>query len=95
MNYIQKAKEELSKKIDVENELLNLYTLLVFSKAGEATLEDIHDAWSIWRNETKPDHKSLVPFSELTLEVQEMDREYTEAINSTYYNLSTPLTSMK
>lgn len=84
MNYIQKAKEILSKKIDVENDLLNLYTLLVFTKAGKATLEDIHDAWSIWRNETKPDHKSLIPFSELTQEVQEMDREYTEAINSTF-----------
>jgi len=84
MNYIQKTKKILSKKIDVENDLLNLYTLLVFSKAGNATLEDIHDAWSIWRNETNPDHKSLIPFSELTAEVQEMDREYTEAINSTF-----------
>ena len=83
MNYIEKIKEELAKKIDVENDLLDLYTLLVFVKGKDTTLQNIHDAWAIWRNNTKPDHKSIVHFSELTPEIQEMDREYTEAIKET------------
>lgn len=83
MNYIQRVKQELSKRIDVENDLLDLYTLIVFLKGKEATLENIHDAWAIWRNNTKPDHKSIIPFKELTEEIQEMDREYTEAIQAT------------
>lgn len=83
MNYIQQTKERLSKKIDVENDLLDLYTLIVFLKGKTATLEDIHDAWSIWRNNTKPDHKSLIPFDELSPEIQELDREYMLAIHET------------
>jgi len=83
MNYIEKVKKSLGEKIDVENDLLDLYTLIVFLKGETATLKDIHDAWAIWRNNTKPDHKSIIPFEELSLEVQEMDREYTEAIQLT------------
>ena len=83
MNYIQKIKDNLSKKIDVENDLLDLYTLIVFLKGEKATLEDIHNAWSIWRNNTKPDHKSLIPFKGLSDEIQELDREYTSAIQET------------
>lgn len=83
MNYIQEIKQDLSKRINVESDLLDLYTLIVFLKGKEATLENIHDAWAIWRNNTKPDHKSIIPFNELTKEIQEMDREYTEAIKAT------------
>lgn len=88
MNYIQKAQKELSSKIDVEKDLLDLYTLLVFTKGDECNLYDIHDAWSIWQNNTKPDHKSLIPFDELTPEIQELDREYMEAVREVALNLS-------
>ncbi len=83
MNYIQKAKKLLATKIDVENDLLDLYTLLLFTKGVNCQLIDVHDAWSVWRNNTKPEHVSIIPFEELTFEIQEMDREYTEAIQET------------
>ena len=83
MNYIQKARSILAAKIDVENDLLDLYTLLVFTKGIDCELIDVHDAWAIWRNNSNPSHKSLIPFSELTPEVQELDREYAEAIQQT------------
>lgn len=87
MNYIQKAKQILSSKIDVENDLLNLYTLLVFTKGIDCENIDVHDAWSVWRNETNPEHKSIIFYGDLTPEVQQMDEEYTKAIRETAFDL--------
>lgn len=82
-NYIQRAREILSKKIDVEPDLLDLYTLLVFTKGVDVELIDIHDAWAVWRTKTSPDHKSAIPFAHLSPEVQELDRPYMEAVAQT------------
>ena len=83
MNYIQQALDILREKIDVESDLLDLYALLVFTKGIDTELIDVHEAWAIWRNKTNPSHNSLIPFSELSPEVQELDREYAEAIQET------------
>ena len=88
MNYVQKVKVELSKKIDVESDLLDLYTLLVFTKGVECTWEDVHDAWSIWKNQIDPQHKSLIPFDELKYEVAELDEKYAKAIIATAKKIS-------
>ena len=50
------------------------------AKGTETTLENVHDAWSTWRDATRPDHPSLVPFAELAPDVQELDRKYADAI---------------
>lgn len=73
----------MSKKIDVESDLLDLYVLLVLTSGIDTGLIDVHDAWAVWKNKTNPSHKSLIPFSELTPEVQELDREYADAICET------------
>lgn len=86
-NYIQRARNFLSKKIDVEEDLLNLYTLLVLTTGFSTTFENVHEAWGVWKNKTNPHHKSLIPFSELSSEVQELDREYAEAIRETVREL--------
>lgn len=83
MNYIQQARDILSKKIDVEDDLLDLYALLALSLRETVSLEAVHDAWAVWKNKTNPSHKSLIPFSALTPEVQELDREYANAIRET------------
>ena len=86
MNYIEEIKEELSIELDwgVEGEyepLLDLYTCLVLTTGENTTLENVHDAWSVWKNAYGDgEHRSLKPFSELIKEVQELDRPYTEAI---------------
>lgn len=82
MNYIQKTIELLKEEIpDCDNDLLGLYSLLVLSKGINTSLEDVHDAWAIWRNVTNPKHKSLIPFSELSTEVQDLDEKYMKAIH--------------
>jgi len=41
MNYIERAYKILCTKINVEHELTMLYVLLVLTKKGHATLEDV------------------------------------------------------
>ena len=80
MNYIEQIKSKLEKEAKVHGGLLDLYTLLVFTKGEDTTLKNVHDAWAIWKNFRMPEHRSLIPFSELSVEVQELDRSYMEAI---------------
>lgn len=83
ITYVEPVKEYLATLIDVEKELLDLYALLVLTRGIQTTWEDVHDAWSIWKYNSDPTHKSIVPFEKLTKEVQEIDREYAEAIRRT------------
>ncbi|QQO39861.1 hypothetical protein SEA_BELFORT_208 [Streptomyces phage Belfort] len=81
MNYIQEMLDELSETLPgLPDELLDLYALPVAVKGDKVTLKDVHEAWAIWKNRIRPDHKSLIPFDELTLEVQELDRKYANGI---------------
>jgi hypothetical protein len=81
MTYIDEARDRLSTELPgLDYPLLDLYTLLVLTRGESATLEDVHDAWSVWRTRTQPDRRSIVPFKELTPEVQELDRKYLQAI---------------
>lgn len=84
MNYIDRVRERLSAELpDLDPRLLDLYTLLAFTEGERVTLEGVHDAWAVWRSRTRPDHPSLIPFDELSPKVQELDRQYAEAIART------------
>lgn len=81
-NYAQAAIERVdAESPGLEPELVRLYALLALVKGARCTLQDVHDAWSIWRIATNPDHRSLVRFSQLAPDVQELDREYMDAIH--------------
>jgi len=81
-NYVQRVTEDLAARLpDCDAELLDLYALLALAYGTETTLKQVHEAWAIWRNRSNPAHKSLVPFDELTPEVQEYDRKYALAIH--------------
>lgn len=83
MNYIQLVRDILAQKVSVESDLLDLYTLLVLTTGIDTELIDVHYAWVVWRNKTNPSHKSLIPFSELSEQTKELDREYADAIRAT------------
>lgn len=90
MNYFTDFYNELKNAMPMpcEHELLVSYTLLGLTKGVNVTLEDVHDAWSSWRAfSDRPDHKSLVPFDELSPEVQDMDKPFQDAIIATYIKL--------
>lgn len=83
MNYIEEIKGELNEELKMEEPylgLLDVYALLVLIKGKDCTSEDVHNAWSVWQNKTRPNHPSLIPFCELTKEIQELDDKYRDAI---------------
>jgi hypothetical protein len=81
-NYVQAVLDRLNEASPgLDPDLAQLYALLAMTKGLDTTLEDVHDAWAIYRNITNPQHRSLIPFAELTTEVQELDREYMDAIH--------------
>lgn len=81
VTYVDSVTDALNHMIPaIPVELLRYYVLLVLVKGTATSLEDVHDAWAMWRIDTRPDHPALVPFEELTPEVQGYDREYRDAI---------------
>jgi hypothetical protein len=81
-NYVQPVISDLVRLLPhCDGILLNLYALLVMTRGVNTSLEDVHDAWSIWQNLSDPEHRSLIPFDQLTPEVQELDRKYMGAIH--------------
>lgn len=88
MNYIDEVREELSKHTTVGRGLMRVYTLLVLVKGEDTTLRDVHDAWSVnindtWNKEKHGEHRSLLPFEDLIVEIQEKDQQYVDAIRLT------------
>lgn len=57
------------------------YAVLAFSKGQKATAEDVHDAWSAWKDHIGEAHPSLLPFNELSREVQQLDEPFMKAIH--------------
>lgn len=83
MNYLNDVVVELTRKLtDCPGELIDLYALLAATKGEATTLKDVHEAWGIWKNRINPIHKDLIPYDELTPEVQELDRKYMYAIQT-------------
>jgi hypothetical protein len=88
-NYVQAVLDRLDAVCPgLDPDLGRAYALLVLVKGGDTTLRDVHDAWGLWRSATDPRHRSLIPFEELTAEVQELDREYMDAIHRVAAELS-------
>lgn len=88
MNYIDELALDIYRRVGEtgtpdEREMLlyRMYALLGHVLwNSEVTNEDVHDAWSAWTATYRPDHASLVPFTELTPEVQDLDSKYRDAI---------------
>ena len=87
--YIDEVIEKVQQETGLKSkETLKMYALLVLVKGTEITLSDVHDGWSMMMNfkEANPphcyghEHKSIVPFDQLSVETQERDRKYMEAL---------------
>lgn len=87
--YIDNIVEIVSDELHIKNkELSRLYALLVLTKGNKITLKDVHDAWAMSMN-FRPttdkcfghEHKSLIPFDELSEDVKNKDKIYVEKLN--------------
>jgi hypothetical protein len=73
----------LDAKPPKDNEALFLgYAVLMRAKGLECTAADVHDSWAAWMLERDPRHRALVPFDELTPDVQNADLPYLYAIHA-------------
>lgn len=89
-NYVQQMIDRINQELPgLEPELAELYALLGLVLGDRVSPRDVHDAWAIWRNRTKPDHRSLVPFEELSLDVQELDQKYVEGFRRAATSIKT------
>jgi hypothetical protein len=66
---------------DGDDELFLIYALLVRAKGIETTAEDVHDAWATWKAIRGMPHDALVPFAQLSAEVQAQDAPFLSAIH--------------
>jgi len=88
MTYIDEARQMLQEELqDCAGALLDLYLLLVLTKGVNTSRKDVHDAWAVWRSRTDPGHRSIVPFEELTEQVQALDQPYVETIVKVSYRV--------
>lgn len=86
-NYIEEVSALIRDKIDPNklpgkglDQLFASYALLALSKGASVTNEDVHDAWSAWATQYDPTNESIVPFDELTPDVQAEDTIFRNAI---------------
>jgi hypothetical protein len=82
-NYIDALAAEIGLLVpdqDCPQDLLRLYAVLALTRGTMTTLEDIHDTWSAWMAGRVPTHPALIPFGELSPEVQRLDWPYAEAV---------------
>lgn len=93
-NYIQEVEDKLEARLHMRGTpyegLLQVYGLLVFTAGERCSKRHIHDAWSVWQNLTQPEHRSLIPFDDLTREVQRLDEPYRRAVVEVAKEISKP-----
>lgn len=63
VNYIDRVTQAIEHEISPASRpsqdgerLYRLYALLALVKDVDVTLREVHNPWSIWMNETNPDH---------------------------------------
>jgi hypothetical protein len=81
-NYLDRIAAAIGRRTPCDPRLLRIYAVLTLTRGVNTTAEDVHHAWSAWRAETAPDHRSLVPFADLTPQVQALDEPYAAAIRA-------------
>jgi len=81
VNYVDDLAGDIGLHVpDCPPDLLRLYALLTLTVGENVTLENVHDAWAVWRCATRPDHPALIPFDDLSPEVRALDQPYADAI---------------
>lgn len=79
--YVTRASAALRRELPgVAPGLLRKYTLLALVRGEETTLEDVHNAWAVWRAECQPVDPDVRPFRTLPDDARERGRPTVEAI---------------
>jgi hypothetical protein len=88
VNYIDELAQAIRAEVDPAilpksdtDRLFRIYAVLTLAKGAEVTAKDVHDAWAAWECDRKPESPSIVPFDQLTIDVQRLDEPFVEAIH--------------
>ena len=84
---IQRTADPESQPPDEDLSLYRQYAVLLLAKGTGVTLEDVHNAWAAWASDHDDEHRNLIPFKELSLNVQRKDQPYVDAIHTVARNL--------
>jgi hypothetical protein len=89
MNYLDEAARAIGDALPEErrpteraHDLYRLYALLALTTGRETSLENVHDAWSVWMLGIDPSHEALIPFCDLDAETQREDAIYRDVIRN-------------
>jgi hypothetical protein len=90
MNYIDEIAQAIRARVDPGyrlpktdiQRLFRMYAVLALVKGIGVTAKDVHDAWSAWESDRKPDASSIVPFGQLPAETQVLDEPLAAAIHA-------------
>jgi hypothetical protein len=88
MTYLREVAERLRAELadrlppDDADDLLLIYAVLARAKGEAVSAEDVHDAWTAWKEIRGESHPSAVPFAELPSAVQAQDEPFVQAIRS-------------
>jgi hypothetical protein len=88
MNYLEKLAQDIKAAVPSDavpngdnTDLFVLYASLLLAKGSSVTAADVHNAWAAWMTARgQGDHQSVVPFEQLSPEVQQEDSPFLTAI---------------
>jgi hypothetical protein len=95
MNYIDDLAAAIRSRLDPgllpksdADRLFRIYAVLALVKGLSVTAKDVHDAWAAWECDRRPHSPSIVPFQQLTPEVQRIDEPFVEAVRQAVQDLA-------
>ncbi|MCZ7527088.1 MAG: hypothetical protein M5U14_12320 [Acidimicrobiia bacterium] len=87
MTYLSDVADEIMRELPPDlvpsegaRDLMLLYAVLCQAVGQAVTAENVHDAWTAWMTARGQVHDSMVPFDELSPDVQVEDEPYVSAI---------------
>ena len=90
MNYIDEIAQAIRARVDPGYQLpktdiqrlFRMYAVLALVKGTGVSAKDVHDTWSAWECDRKPEAPSIVPFLQLPAETQRLDEPLVAAIHA-------------
>ena len=87
MTYLSDVADEIMSELPPDlvpsegaDDLMLLYAVLCLAVGQAVTAANVHDAWTAWMTARGQEHDSMVPFNELSPDVQIEDEPFVLAI---------------
>jgi len=87
ITYVDELAERIRLEVDLDalpagdtRLLFLMYAVLGRAKGADVAREDVHDAWVAWMTARGERHESMVPFDDLSPEIQAEDGPFLLAI---------------